>query len=83
MSTSDDQFSGLKTPRFKLIEPGQVIQVGDQFLEQDCETWTTVPIDGAYTVSAQWMIGCRHNPDMMMPYRRPITNTEGDCLAAK
>lgn len=60
---------------FRLLEPGDIIAVGDEFLEEDCQTWTRVPIDGGDAVWQRWMIGVRHNPHMMVPFRHPLPDT--------
>lgn len=59
---------------YRLIEPGETIQEGDEVLEPDCQTWTRLPIDGGSMVWQCWMIGVKHNPHMMVPHRRPVQN---------
>lgn len=63
---------GSPAKMYRLIEPGEIIQEGDEALESDCLTWTRLPIDGGKAVWQCWMIGIPHNPNMMVPHRRPL-----------
>ncbi len=59
---------------YRLLQPGEVIDAGDEYLEDDCQTWTQVPIGGGRAVWQCWMIGKKQNPNMMQPFRRPTPN---------
>lgn len=51
------------TVKYRLLSFGQIVEQGDQFLADDCETWSDVQ---------GWEIGCRYN-GIMVPVRRPYT----------
>ena len=65
---------------YRLLEAGEKIQKGDQFLSDDCETWISLPIDGGDAVWQCWMIGAAWNPGMMVPHRRPLLPNVADDL---
>lgn len=54
---------------FRLLTQADTIQVGDQFLDDDCETWWTVTDDHP---SGRWMIGKSWVANFHVPARRPL-----------
>jgi hypothetical protein len=50
---------------YRLIRPGECIQIGDEGLQDDCETWK--PIVG-------WEAGMEYNPVLLVPMRRRSTS---------
>ena len=61
--------------RFRLLVQWEKIEEGDEMLEEDCETWTRVPLGNGKTAGERWMIGCRWNSASLVPFRRALPNT--------
>jgi hypothetical protein len=63
---------------FRLLDNGDKIQAGDQWLHEDGETWETYqPNDNS--VGENWQTGTRYNRGFFLPFRRPLCscpNTE-------
>jgi len=52
---------GNKKMKYKLLEKGEPLQKGDQFLEDDCQKWSYVP---------WYFLKCKFSPSVMQPIRR-------------
>lgn len=51
-------------PRYRLLTRDEIIQPGDEHLNDDAETWSAVP---------RWGCGMRFSPIVLMPMRRPTS----------
>ena len=56
----------VSAPRYRLLERGEVMQRGDQSLDEDAETWNDLTPIG---------FGLQYNSAFFMPIRRPLTPT--------
>lgn len=61
--------------KYRLLVEGEVIEVGDELLDDNCITWTRVPIDDGDASWQRWMIGVRWNPLINVPFRRLTPNS--------
>lgn len=57
------------SPRWRLLTEGDKIQVGDEMLRDDCETWEAYE---AYPAPGHHFIGCGYTPNLFVPIRRRI-----------
>ncbi len=57
------------SPRWRLLTEGDKIQVGDELLRDDCETWEAYE---AYPDPGHHFIGCGYTPNLFVPIRRRI-----------
>lgn len=55
--------------RYRLLTQGEAIQVGDQHLSDDAETWSAVPPHAC---------GMAYRPAVLMPVRRPLQEPSND-----
>lgn len=62
-SKHDQKNPGAK-PGYRLLTDSDTIQRDDEFLEDDCNTWTPV------SVGSRAFVGLRHNRDIYQPIRR-------------
>jgi len=60
--------SGQKTTRWRLLARGEVIQPGDEHLNDDAATWSAVP---------RWL-GIPYRPEVLQPMRRRVQETASD-----
>lgn len=49
--------------KYRLLEPGEPIQAGDENLHDDCETWSEV---------VPFVCRIPYNPGFFVPIRRPL-----------
>jgi hypothetical protein len=59
---------------YRLLRRGDVIQRGDQPLNDDCETWCEL---------SGWEIGMEYSPNALKPVRRKIQRDNEDELIAE
>jgi len=64
--------------RFRLLVQWEKIEEGDEMLDEDCQTWTRVPLGNGKTAGERWMIGCRWNSASLVPFRRAVPNNRID-----
>jgi len=57
---------------YRLLIEGEKIEVGDQVLDDDAETWIRMPFGEGKTVGETWAIGCEWNGRSFKPVRREI-----------
>jgi len=65
--------------KYRLLTEDDVIQVGDELLNDDCETWD----DKHYASkeeNGRWFLGIKFSPLLFMPHRRKVSDkpTEGN-----
>ena len=60
---------------YRLLEEGEVVQVGDEFLNDDCETWSKYPLGEGKSLAETWMLGEKWSSGFSKPFRRKI-NTQ-------
>jgi len=61
-------------PTYRLLRRGDIIQRGDQPLDDDCETWGEL---------AGWEIGMDYLPNALKPIRRLTERPNSDELVAE
>lgn len=57
---------------YRLLVEGDVIESGDQVLDDDAETWHTMPLGNGKSVGETWAIGCEWHGKIFKPMRREI-----------
>lgn len=57
---------------YRLLAEGEKIEVGDQVLDDDADTWLRIPLGSGKTVGETWVIGCKWNGRSFKPIRREI-----------
>ena len=60
--------------KYRLLRRGDIIQRGDQPLDDDCETWTEL---------SGWEIGMDYLPNALKPIRRLLKRENEDELIAE
>lgn len=48
---------------YRLLTDGEIVEVGDESLNDDCESWTKV---------VGWNVGRRYHSGVLVPFRRGI-----------
>lgn len=54
---------------FRMLEDKEIIQLGDEFLQDDAVTWVKAGDESG----TRWMVGCKHSTVFFKPIRRRIT----------
>lgn len=58
--------------KYRLLTEAEPIEAGDQLLEDDTVTWTTVPTGAGKCIGETWMLGQRWCPNFHVPFRREV-----------
>ncbi len=59
-------FIETSSTQFRLLKPGERIEKDDEYLEDDCKTWSNV---------SHIMLRCEYNPLLFVPHRRIVLDT--------
>lgn len=54
-------------PKYRLLQPGELLQRGDEGLDDDCEHWSPV---------STIFLKCRYDPGILVPIRRRVDGEE-------
>jgi hypothetical protein len=57
--------------KYRLLVKDEIIEVGDEYLNDDCETWSKVQAKGA-PLYLCWMVGQHFSGSVFMPFRREV-----------
>ena len=58
--------------KYRLLITDEIIEVGDEYLNDDCETWDKVQPIGS-PLYLCWMVGKLFSSRVYVPFRRPLT----------
>ena len=59
-----------KETRYRLLMNGDTLEIGDEMLLDDAETWEVIGAENS--IGSRWMIGSTYHGDFVMPARRLI-----------